>query len=105
MVRPGSNHMRWKKMTPKQRRDMLNEWHPRFAWWPRRDTEHGYVMWLERILRKSRDKDGMAPWRYRPITILETDVRPNATASEERTLSEAEKKYLRLTGAYAPNKS
>ena len=61
----------------------VQEWQRVFAWRPRYTLDGGIKMWWEYILRRSRGKrdDGWFGrqryrWEYRPITIIEQDVRP-----------------------------
>jgi hypothetical protein len=74
--------MRWTRETEAAQQKRAREWQRVFAWRPRvyrQDEDTEIVMWLEFVLCKSRDNDGMYPWLYRPITLLEKDVNPTAT--------------------------
>jgi len=67
--------MRWRYETPDEKTKRLDNWHPMFCWVPRWSRQDGYVMWLEKCLRKRNHNLGEPVWDYRPITILERDLR------------------------------
>jgi hypothetical protein len=74
--------MRWRSETWSQKMDRMREWHKVFAWLPRKDRTHGYRMWFEFVLR--RYNSGRGPrWAYRPITILESDLKSQETIDAE----------------------
>jgi hypothetical protein len=56
----------------------LQEWHPIFAWRPHSTVDGACKMWLEHILCRwhHNENSGRHEWQYRPITILEKDVKP-----------------------------
>jgi hypothetical protein len=75
--------MRWQSETRTQTQEREAEWHQWFAWYPVKDREHGYRMWLETVLRRAQPH---RRWSYRPITILETDLKSQATIDAEETV-------------------
>jgi hypothetical protein len=70
--------VRWQSETYQQWETRCSEWHEWFAWRPVKDRENGYRMWMEKVLRKL-SKSPHRLWDFRPITILESDLKSQAT--------------------------
>ena len=77
--------MRWHSETHTQRMERIKEWHEWFAWRPVKDRAHGYRMWFETVLRQFNPGSGPY-WNYRPITILESDLKSQATIEAEKSI-------------------
>lgn len=77
-------HAKW-KIAYDEKIAARQQWHPVFAWVPHYSRDGGTKMWLETILRRQEgfNHKGRPCWVYRPITLLETDVKPEATISAE----------------------
>lgn len=80
--------MRWLSETPDQWHKRCDQWHEWFAWRPVKDRENGYRMWFEKVLRKYNPAHYGGFWLYRPITILESDLKSQATIDAEQSISQ-----------------
>ena len=78
--------MRWHSETTEQWSERCKEWHEVFAWVPHKDRTNGYRMWFEKVLRRLSKGPSPSRWDWRPITILESDLKSQATLDAEKTI-------------------